>query len=317
MKKVIYIALFICTFASKAQELKLSPYTQYLTENPFTISPTFAGMDEEYNRLRISGVMQWIGIKNAPSTQNLSYDVRFDEKSAGGIILYNDKNGNTKQIGGQLSYAHHLVLDDASEQYLTLGLSYKFNHLKISTENFTNGNDDPVNDPAVGAARTTTNHNFEFGALYRYEKFFFSLNASNIIGKKEKDFNSIEPLRLRNYYVYTGYTFVSNSQEYEYEPSIYLKYFEADKRSVTDLNFKARKYTEDGYIWAGINSRFINDQSFEPLSIAPLLGIKKKDYYFGYAFQWNINEASDLNSSGTHMITLGFDIEKNRGGTSW
>ena len=70
-------------------------------------------------------------------------------------------------------------------------------------------------------------------------------------------------------------------------------------------------------IWAGINGRFINDQSFEPSSIAPLLGLKKDKFYVGYAFQWNIGDASDFNTSGTHLITLGFDFERGRGGTSW
>jgi len=320
MKKVIYIILFVFALTVNAQEFKLSPYTQYLTENPFAISPTFAGIDEDYNRLRLSGVSQWLGLKNAPSTQNLSYDVRFAEKSGGGILLYNDKNGNTKQIGGQLSYAHHLILDEPTEQYLSLGISYKFNHFKIDTENFTNGNDDPIDDPAVGASPSTTNHNFEFGALYRYEKYFFSINASNILNKNVKIFDRTEPIKLRNYYVYTGYTFISGSEEYEYEPSIYFKYFEGDGRSVTDINFKARKYdnnNEADYYWAGINVRFINDQSFEPLSFAPLLGIKKSEFYFGYSFQWNINDASQLNNSGTHLITLGFDLEKDRSGTSW
>jgi len=319
MKKVIYIIIFACTLAVNAQEFKLSPYTQYLAENPFAISPTFAGINEDYNRIRLSGVSQWVGLKNAPSAQNLSYDVRFNEKSGGGILLYNDKNGATKQIGGQLSYAHHLILDDATEQYLSLGISYKFHHFKIDTENFHNGNGETseVDDPIVGAARSTTNHNFEFGALYKYQDFFFSINATNILNKKEKDFDEEEPLKLRNYYLYTGYTFLSKNQQYEYEPSIYFKYFESDIRSETHLNFKARKITDDGYMWAGLSGRFFPDQSFKPASIAPMLGLKKDQFYVAYAFQWNINEASELNNGGTHLITLGFDLEKNRQGTSW
>ncbi len=315
MKKVFLIAILACAVSAFGQEFKLSPYTQYLAENPFVISPTYAGIDEEMSRLRLGGVAQWLGLENAPNTQTLSYDTRLNnERSGVGVLLYNDKNGNTKQIGGQLSYAHHLTLNDANEQYLSLGISYKFNHFKIDTENFTTGNPDtPVDDPSVGTSPSTTNHNFEVGFLYRLEEFFFSFNASNILNKSVSIFDNSEPLKLRNYYLYTGYKFISRSQEYEYEPSLYFKLFEGDGRSITDINFKARKITDTGYIWAGINGRFINDQSFEPTSIAPLVGMKKDKFYVGYAFQWNIGDASDFNTSGTHLITLGFDFERSRG----
>ncbi|NNC69382.1 MAG: type IX secretion system membrane protein PorP/SprF [Flavobacteriaceae bacterium] len=318
MKKILII-LIACTFTAQAQEFKLSPYTQYLAENPFVISPTYAGIDSEMSRLRLAGVAQWLGLDNAPNTQTLSFDTRLNnERSGVGVLLYNDKNGNTKQIGGQLSYAHHLTLNDANEQYLSLGISYKFNHFKIDTDNFFTGNpDEPVDDPGVGASPSTSNHNFEFGFLYRLEEFFFSLNASNILNKSVSIFDNSEPLKLRNYYVYTGYKFIGKNQEYEYEPSLYFKLFEGDGRSITDVNFKARKITDTGYIWAGVNGRFFNDQSFEFSSIAPLLGLKKDQFYVGYAFQWNIGNATDFNSSGTHMITLGFDFENGRGGAGW
>jgi len=321
MKKVIYILIFACTLAIHAQEFKLSPYTQYLTENPYSISPTFAGINADYDRIRLNGVSQWLGLKNAPNTQNLSYDMRFAEKSGAGILLYNDSNGATKQIGAQLSYAHHLVLDDRSEQYLSLGISYKFNHFRIDTDGFTNdvnGGGDPIDDPAVGAGRSTTNHNFEVGALYRYWDFFFSINASNILNKKvEGVFDLVEPRKLRNYYVYTGYTFVSENEEFEYEPSIYYNLYESDSRSETHLNFKVRKITDTGYMWAGLSGRLFIDQSFKSSSIAPMLGLKKDQFYVAYAFQWNINEAAPLNNAGTHLITLGFDLENNRDNARW
>ncbi|NOQ91672.1 MAG: type IX secretion system membrane protein PorP/SprF, partial [Flavobacteriaceae bacterium] len=104
---------------------------------------------------------------------------------------------------------------------------------------------------------------------------------------------------------------------YEIEPSIYFKLFESDSRSITDLNVKGKRITDDGYYWAGFSTRFINDQSFEPLAIVPMLGLKKQDFYVGYAFQYNINEANELNHGGTHMLTLGYDFESNRGSSRW
>lgn len=313
MKKLLTISMCILgLFASdlaRAQEFNLTPYSQYLVENPFVISPAYAGVGD-IDRLRLSGVAQWLGLKNAPNTQTLSYDTRIDEKSGAGIILYNDKNGNTKQIGAQLSYAYHLTLDEGNDQYLSMGLSYKFNHFKIETGNFDDGSGGGFDDPNVGASQGTSNHNFEVGMLYRIERFFVSFNASNILNKSLKIFDESEPIKLRNYYLYAGYVFESGNREIEYEPSLYFKYFEGDNRSITDLNFKARKYLDDGYVWVGLNGRFINDRSFEPASLSPLLGLKKKDFYVGYGFQWNINDASAFNNAGTHLITLGYDFDR-------
>lgn len=295
-----------------AQEFKLTPYTQYLAENPFIISPAYAG-ESEMNRLRLTSAFQWVGLKDAPNTQTLTYDTHILERSGVGGVLFLDKNGNTSQIGGQLTFAHHLTINTANEQYISFGLSYKFTQFKIDVSDF----DDPNNDPNIGADISTFNSNFDAAFLYKLERFFFSLNAANILNKGVKVFDVSEPKKLRNYYIFTGYVFDLREGEYELEPSLYFKYFESDRRSTSDINIKARKMTQDGYYWLGFSTRFINDQSFEPVAIVPLLGLKKKDFYVGYAFQYNINEANELNHGGTHMLTLGYDFESRRGSPRW
>ena len=313
MKKIIALIFIVFSATGFAQEFKMSPYTQYLVENPFSISPAYAGIDTDIHRLRLSGVFQWVGLKDAPNTQTLSYDTQILDRSGAGGILYLDRNGNTSQIGGQLSFAHHLTLNDATGHYLSFGLSYKFVQFKIDVSDFENLDD----DPSLGADISSFNSNFEVAALYRYEHFFISLNASNILNKNVKAFDDTEPKKLRNYYVYTGYTFFVSNDEVELEPSVYFKLYESDMRSVTDINFKARKHTKDGYFWGGINMRFINDQSFQPLYISPLIGLKKQQFYFGYGFQYNINESQELNNAGTHLLTLGYDFDKRTGKTRW
>ena len=52
------------------------------------------------------------------------------------MILYNDSNGETKQRGARLSFAHHLTLDRYEDEFLSFGLSYNFNQFRIDIENF-------------------------------------------------------------------------------------------------------------------------------------------------------------------------------------
>lgn len=312
MNKLIVLAiLLLISFGSKAQEFKLTPYTQYLVENPFIISPAYAGM-ENVQRLRLSGAFQWVGLKGAPNTQTLSFDAPILERSGAGGVLYVDRNGNTSQLGGQLSFAHHLTINDSNEHYISFGLSYKFVQFKIDVSDF----DDPNNDPNLGGNLSTFNSNFDAAFLYRIKQYYISFNASNILNKNVKAFDDSEPKKLRNYYIYTGYIFEISDGSVELEPSVYFKYFESDHRSITDINFKAKKITDDGYYWAGISARFLNDQSFEPSAIVPMLGLKKSQFYAGFAFQYNINEAQELNHAGTYLLTLGYDFDTKRA-TRW
>src|SRR5690606_19939457 len=105
------------------------------------------------------------------------------------------------QRGARVSFAHHLTLDRYDDIFLSFGISYNFNQFRIDVENFReNKGQLPTDDKA------TTNHNFDLGALYRYGKFYFSVNASNVLNKNLERFNPVfEPNTLRNYYVYTGY----------------------------------------------------------------------------------------------------------------
>ena len=288
---------------ANAQELTIPQLSQYIADNPFLMSPTYAGIGDHI-KVRLNGLTQWVGIEDAPDTQTLAADARIGNKSGLGMVLYNDSNGETKQRGARVSFAHHLILDRYDDIFLSFGISYNFNQFRIDIENFRDNNDPNVTDD-----RATTNHNFDLGALYRYGKFYFSVNASNILNKDITAFNPIfEPNTLRNYYVYTGYSFMKNkNSKIEFEPSVFFQWFESDGRSVTDLNAKFRFHDFEDYYYAGLTYRFLNDQVGTPLYIAPIAGLKKSNFYFGYSYQVITNEILGY-STGTHVVTVGMDL---------
>jgi len=301
---LILLFLFGALFA-KGQELNSPQLTQYLADNPFVLSPVYAGIGDHV-KIRLNGLTQWVGIKDAPQTQSLAADMRMGEQSGLGIFLYNDKNGYTKQQGARVSFAHHLTIDRYDDEFLSFGLSYNFNQFRIDIDKFVNGG----LDPSVVNNRQTTNHNFDIGAMYRAGKFYFSANASNLLGKDPQNltFDADEPNALRNYYAYTGYRYRKNkNSDLEIEPSILYKIFESDGRSETDLNLKFRWYDFEDYYYAGVNYRFLNDQIGDPLYLAPFFGLKKNKFYFGYSYQIILNEIITY-STGTHVITIGVDL---------
>ncbi|WP_026755305.1 type IX secretion system membrane protein PorP/SprF [Sediminibacter sp. Hel_I_10] len=308
MKKLIVYICFLLVASGYGQELNLPVFTQYLADNDFVVSPTYAGIGDNF-RIRANGLTQWVGIKNAPDNQSLYADFRISNRSGVGLSLYNDKNGNTRQKGIKFSFAHHLILDYKSKQYLSFGVSYNINNFKIDIENFDTTFETPVLDPSVTDDRGRSNNNFDFGVLYRNKGYFLSLNANNLLPKDIDNFTGIEPNLLLNLQAYTGIRFKAReNNKVEFEPSIFYQLFASDGRSTTDLNFKFRQYNRDGdYYWAGISYRFLNDQLLQPLNIGPMAGFMKSKFYFAYSYQLTTNDLMSFNS-GTHMITIGLDF---------
>lgn len=309
MKRILIFIIFILTTFSYSQELNLPVWTQYLADNDFVISPTYAGIGDNL-KIRANGLTQWVGIKNAPDNQSIYADFRISNRSGVGISAYNDKNGNTRQKGLKLSFAHHLILDWKSKQYLSFGLSYNINNFRIDIENFNTTYEIPILDPAINGDRAISNNNFDAGFLYRWNKFYFSANANNLISKDTDDFTGgLEPRLLLNYQFYTGYVFTPKHNKYvEFEPSMFFQFFDSDNRSATDINFKYRKFNKDGdYYWLGASYRFLNDQFFSPLNVGPMAGILHNKLYFAYSYQLTLNDLSGFNS-GTHVVTIGLNL---------
>ncbi|MEO8933467.1 MAG: type IX secretion system membrane protein PorP/SprF [Xanthomarina sp.] len=308
MKKLIIYSLFFVVTYSYSQELNLPVFTQYLADNNFVLAPTYAGIGDNL-KIRANGLTQWVGIKGAPDNQSLYADFRIADRSGVGLSLYNDKNGYTMQKGLKVSFAHHLILDYYSKQYLSFGISYNLNSFRIDIDKFQPSYESPIIDPRVTDDRAKSNNNFDVGILYRNKGYFLSLNANNLLPKDIDNYTGIEPDLLLNYQVYSGITLKSPANKnLEIEPSIFFQYFHSDTRSSTDLNIKVRKYDrKEDYIWGGISYRFLNDQFFNPLNLGPMVGLKKSNFYFAYAYQITINDMVGYNS-GTHMVTIGLDF---------
>ena len=306
MKKTIKYLLIIIAFQTYGQELNLPVFTQYLADNDFVVSPTFAGIGNNF-RTRLNGLTQWVGIKNAPLNQALYSDIRIASQSGVGISAFNDRNGNTKQQGLKFSFAHHIILDYKTEQYLSFGISYNVNMFRIAIENFNTDYENPIIDPFVKDDRSITNHNFDVGALYRIKDFWLSANANNLLNKDINVFSDIEPISLLNLQFYTGYV-INSSNFSQFEPSAFVQVFASDGRSSTDLNFKYKKFNgRDDFYWIGASYRFLNDQVLKPLNIGPMAGFKKSFFYIAYTYQVTLNGLTGYNS-GTHAITIGFDL---------
>ena len=284
-----------------AQELNLPINNQYISDNPYLISAAYAGIGDCW-QARATGLQQWVGVENAPSTQSLSFDGRIQDRSGIGLVLYNDSNGYTSQKGIKASFAHHVTLSKYNKQYLSFGLSYKYTQFLIDASSFNRLTD-------IDGNIVTNNHNVDVSALYRLGSFFVSLNAVNLIFKQIDDFSIDEPLSITSYFVYSGFKIKKRYSDVEYEPSILYRTFASDSRTTLDINFKVRKYAKKAnYFWLGGSVRSLVEQDFTPVTFSPMIGMDIFKFYFAYAYQVNLNESVQLTSGGTHLLTLGIDF---------
>ncbi|WP_025743898.1 PorP/SprF family type IX secretion system membrane protein [Aquimarina pacifica] len=307
MKKYIVIVSLFVSYCTFAQEFFAPVQNQYIADNPYLISSAYAGIGDCW-QIRGSGFEQWVSIEDSPGTQSLSIDGRISDRSGIGAVLFNDQNGFTTQKGVQLSFAHHLTISEYNNQYFSFGLSYKFTQFGIDTSEFNNGDPDNFFNPGL-ASISVNDSNFDIAMLYRLGRFFLSANAVNLLQKQIDDFNPTEPSQIQNYYIYSGYTFYHRFSNIEVEPSVLYQNFPSDGRSTTDLNLKVRKMHRGDYYWLGISLRSLVDQDFKPLSVSPMIGFKKANFYFAYGYQVNVNEVLEPSTAaGSHMITVGLDF---------
>ena len=125
-RKIYLLALLIVAQFSFSQE-GLPVYSDYLSDNYYLLHPSMAGA-ANCAKLRMTGRQQWFGQKDAPALQTLSLNGALGERSGGGIIVFNDKNGYHSQTGMKLTYAHHIMFsrDNVDLNQLSFGMSAGF-----------------------------------------------------------------------------------------------------------------------------------------------------------------------------------------------
>jgi type IX secretion system PorP/SprF family membrane protein len=111
ISKKFRIVVLIFLGASKIVFGQQDPmYTQYMF-NTQTINPAYAGSWQSVGFLALSR-MQWVGIKDAPSTQTFSFQMPFRNKDIGvGLNVVNDRIGLEKRLSIFADYSYKINLN--------------------------------------------------------------------------------------------------------------------------------------------------------------------------------------------------------------
>lgn len=315
IKHFLLALVVLITKQSYSQEI-LPVYSDYLSDNYFLLHPSMAGA-ANCAKVRLTGRQQWFGQEDAPALQTLSINGSIGERSGGGIIVFNDKNGYHSQKGMKLTYAHHLMFsrDNVDLNQLSFGMSAGFVQSQLDETSFYDNN--PELDPAIyGIVQSASYFNMDIGASYNFLDFYVHATVKNVLASDRKLYTDREPVNLRRFILNSGYTF-GEEDGILWEPSFMFQLVTQTQEKTVDLNLKAYKELDFGRLWGGISYRrsldgaqFVEGQSIGDQKlqyVTPIVGLNFKNYMVSYTYSHLLGNVK-FDSGGFHQITLGINL---------
>lgn len=314
-RKIYLLALLIVAQFANSQE-GLPVYSDYLSDNYYLLHPSMAGA-ANCAKLRLTARQQWLGQKDAPALQTLSFNGALGERSGGGIIVFNDRNGYHSQTGMKLTYAHHIMFsrDNIDLNQLSFGMSAGFIQSNLDETTFYDNN--PTFDPVIfGSIQKSTYFNVDIGASYNFLDFYVHATVKNALASERKLYTGSEPVNLRRFILNAGYTF-GDSETIQWEPSFMFQLVTLTQEKTVDLNLKAYKELDFGKLWGGISYRRSLDgaeyvqgngvASQKLQYITPIVGLNFKQYMISYTYSHLMGDVK-FDAGGFHQITLGLNL---------
>jgi type IX secretion system PorP/SprF family membrane protein len=313
----VYIVLLLFISQVSFSQEGLPVYSDYLSDNYYLIHPSMAGASN-CAKLRFTGRQQWFGQEDAPSLQTLSFNGKIGEKSGGGVILINDKNGYHSQKGMKLTYAHHIMFsrDEIDLNQFSFGMTAGFFQSVLDETSFLLNQ--PF-DPNVygGMQQKASYFNVDFGMSYNYLDFYTHLTVKNALASQRKLYSEYEPVDLKSVLFSAGYTF-GDKERLLWEPSFMLQSIIQTRENTFDLNLKVYKQLDFGKLWGALSYRRSLDgaeyvegrstTSNQKLQyLTPIVGLNYKNFMFSYTYSQLLGNVQ-FDTVGFHQITLGFNL---------
>lgn len=294
MKKTLILFGICLLFASNTKAQQTALNSQYLY-NDFAINPAVAG-SKNYSPLSLNVRRQWLGIDEAPVTQNLMLHGFLGQHTGGGIHLFNDASGPSKRTGLSTSFAYHVKTGKLSK--LSFGLSGSITQFSIDRDKLI------TQVPGDIAVINSVSHviaDANFGILWKGDRHFIGISGFNLLENKSNLNALTTPVNNsleRVFYAHAGYNFKVGALV-DVQPSTIFRYM-----SNTPIQFDGNlKITLKDLYWIGTSYRHQD-------AVAVMGGIEIGNIMFGYTYDIGISDIKTYND-GTHEVFLG--IKLNRG----
>ncbi|HPM31601.1 MAG TPA: type IX secretion system membrane protein PorP/SprF [Chryseolinea sp.] len=293
MRLTLLISILILfTISLHAQNDPL--YAQYLN-NPLLINPAYTGLNNNFNT-SITYRKQWAGFEGSPSTANVTaHTSLLNNKMGVGLMLLQDKIGNSNNTEIQGTYAYKIGFDD---KYLSFGLQAGI--LNFRSDN-TLINPYDKGDAVFMQNQNITKPSFGAGIILKSDRFLIGLSVPRMLKATGTFLDSASnafqaSLYSQHFYATTAYVFYL-TQRVRLKPSILVK---AVKGAPVSIDYQTNIILDEKYI-AGLYIRNLN-------SIGALIQFKfTKGYRFGYVYEIPLRNSVGTQFN-THEISLGINL---------
>jgi type IX secretion system PorP/SprF family membrane protein len=254
-----------------------------------------------YMHVFLIGRQQYIGFRDAPSTQVLNAHNYFGQFNSGaGLTIINDRIGAESSINAKLAYAYYVHFEGS---YLSFGLGtgVLYKNLDVNKLNPEELGDAKI-DTYIGRSNKL-NADFDFGMEYNMENLQIGASVTHL---------NVSPIKINNLqsgrhiYFYTKYTF-NVDLDWKIAPS-FVTHMGIWPIMQLDLNTMA---TFRERFWFGASLR--SSDKFMMESVVGILGLYVTDFLgLGYSYDFNLSPIGKF-TSGSHEISLRFRFRRGEG----
>lgn len=288
------MVILIVASALQANSQPIPVNNQFLL-NKYSLSPAFAGKQDNFQSY-MTYRQNWMGLQGAPENIILNLDGSIFDNAGFGLNFTTEKIGIFKDISFSGSYAYHLIINDANCVDFGLTGTYFRNYIHVDNTKSTD-----LSDPVIEANQSLSAgaFNTSFGFGYNHKSFDAGIVFSNILNNK-LDNNQIIYTSPREFKTYLMYSFRLKPRIF-FEPTISSS-ITNEYKFLYSFSGKLKLYDD---FWTGIIFRRSSTLGFDA-------GFRLyNNFEFTYCYEFS-NREFLLNSRGTHEVTIGFKMDKDK-----
>lgn len=292
MRRIIILVCAIIGIFQSPLQAQILPIPNHFVISPYTYNPSMVGFDQ-YVEVQLIHKQQWVGIENAPSLTNLTFQMPFSRQiNFGGNLMF-DKNGlfeNTMAVG---TFGYMLPL--GYRQNIRFGLSGGFYSQQYDASSSSN-----PSDPAIANYENSFRPMGSFGVTYQYGTAHIGVALPNLFSSTfVTDIDIPTPISNREYLsqmIVSGGMKMDVNEDFKIEPSAIFRYIQNDNSL---LEIATLVHYQD-FLWAGGSYRLESGPSI-------LLGGAYQNFRFGYAHELATNVVNGF-GGGSHEFFLSYRI---------
>ena len=300
MKRIFITSIcLLVVLTYKSQQNSMT--SQYLF-NDFAINPAVAGT-KSYSPLSISFRRQWVGIDEAPVTQNLMYHTFLGDNTGIGAHVFNDASGPSRRTGINSAFSYNIKTSKRTK--LSFGISGSLTQFSINRDRLIT---DVPGDVAVGNLTNQLIGDCNFGLYWSADRHFVGFSGYNLFENKT-DLLALTTPVLNNlerlFYIHGGYNFKIGAI-FELQPSMIIRTM---NKNLVQMDGNLKLTVKNAY---SLGLSYRNKDA-----VALIGGVNIGTATIGYSYDIGISKINIYNS-GTHEVFLSYKLKKdNQSKTPW